>query len=101
METESEEEVTLVVNLENVEEIEDIADIQILELDSENPYIQVGGMVFKGKYKDSIGTHMLFQKGEGDDANYSYVLKTEKELNCKKVVVLPKEMCQKMDTEPS
>ena len=101
METESEDEVTVVVNLENVEEIEDITDIQILELDSETPYIQVGGMVFKGKYKDSIGTHMLFQKGEDDDEKYGYVLKTEKELNCKKVVVLPKEMCQKMETKPS
>ena len=99
METESDEEVTVIVNLENVDEIEDVADIQILELDSETPYIQVGGMVFKGKYRESIGTHMLFEKDEG--GKYGYVMKTEKELNCKKVVVLPKEMCQDMEAEPS
>ena len=96
---ETDDEITVLVNLENMDDIPEIADIQLLELDSETPYIQVGGMVFKGKYRDSIGTHMLFEKQE--DGKYGYVLKTEKELNCKKVVVLPKEMCQDVETEPS
>ena len=86
--SDDEEEVTVIVNLEDVEEIpEDCSDIQILELESESPYIQVGGKVFQGQYRDSIGTHLLLEKGE--DGKYVCRMSTEKELNCKKVVLLP------------
>ena len=87
---EDEEEVTVLVTLENVDEFPtDCSDIQILELDSPTPYLQVGGKVFQCKYRDSVGTHLLMEKNEEDQ--YVCRITTEKELNCKKVVLLPKD----------
>lgn len=86
---EADEEVTVLINLENIEHIPDLKDIQILELDSACPYVQVAGMIFQGKYKDSVGTHLLLEKSS-EGPEFQYRIKTEKELNCKKVVVLPK-----------
>ena len=67
---------------------------QILELDSAHPYLQAGGMVFQGSYRDSIGTHLLLKKGE-EEEEYTVQMTTEKELNCQKIVLLPRKEGEK------
>ena len=46
---------------------------------------QIGGSVYEGRYKDTIGTHILVTPGDGTCIDTAV-----KELKCNKVSVVPK-----------
>nr|XP_055066495.1 general transcription factor 3C polypeptide 6 [Misgurnus anguillicaudatus] len=48
---------------------------KIVDIDSEQPMLQVGRYLFAGEYEDAIGTCVIFEEGHRDGANSNPTLK--------------------------
>lgn len=62
---------------------------KIIDIDSENPFIQVGQFVFAGEYEDALGTCVLFEeqqrKGKDSAPELKYKCHTVKKLMMQRV----------------
>ncbi|KAM9815381.1 general transcription factor 3C polypeptide 6 isoform X1 [Syngnathus typhle] len=65
---------------------------KILDIDSEQPMMQVGQYVFAGEYEDAIGTCVLFEEGEGKGGvpELQYKCNTVKKLMMQRVFLSTK-----------
>ncbi|KAL9959671.1 hypothetical protein ACROYT_G033014, partial [Oculina patagonica] len=68
---------------------------RLLGIDTDEPVLQVGNYTFIGEFKESIGTHVLFEELESNDAEGSKQLKyrynTTKTLEMSRVFLVEKE----------
>uniref|UniRef100_A0A8C6SS53 Transcription factor TFIIIC triple barrel domain-containing protein n=1 Tax=Neogobius melanostomus TaxID=47308 RepID=A0A8C6SS53_9GOBI len=62
---------------------------KVLDIDSENPFMQVGQLVFAGEYEDALGTSILFEelprKGKDSAPELKYMCHTGKKLMMQRV----------------
>ncbi|XP_051917913.1 general transcription factor 3C polypeptide 6 [Hippocampus zosterae] len=68
---------------------------KILDIDSEQPMMQVGQYVFAGEYEDALGTCVLFEEGpgkgkEGSVSELKYKCHTVKKLMMQRVFLSEK-----------
>ncbi|XP_019751066.1 general transcription factor 3C polypeptide 6 isoform X2 [Hippocampus comes] len=66
---------------------------KILDIDSEQPMMQVGQYVFAGEYEDALGTCVLFEEGPGKEGSVpelKYKCHTVKKLMMQRVFLSEK-----------
>jgi len=77
------------------------SDLRFIQLDSDNPIVQVGNQVFEGEYEDTVGTSLFFSATENTEPadpvfgnkvpyNLTYLDSTRKKLKLKRVFLKAK-----------
>lgn len=75
-----EEEHLVVVKLQGVIDNEflyscESSNCRLLGIDTDEPVLQIGNYTFLGEFKESLGTHVLFEELESNDSSESKELK--------------------------
>lgn len=75
------------------------ANWRLLEIDSDQPLLQIGNYTFTGQFKESIGTHVLFEELESTDdqgtKKLKYKCNTTKTLEMNRVFLTEKDKAEK------
>lgn len=105
-----EEEHLVVIKLEGVIDNEflyscDSANCRLLGIDTDEPVLQIGNYTFIGEFKESLGTHVLFEELASNDVEGSKQLKykcnTTKTLEMSRVFLVEKEKEKEQTPGPS
>lgn len=103
-----EEEHLVVVKLQGVIDNEflyscESSNCRLLGIDTDEPVLQIGNYTFTGEFKESLGTHVLFEELESNDANEPKQLKyrcnTTKTLEMTRVFLVEKEKEREKEQE--
>lgn len=69
--------------------------VLIMGIDTDEPVLQIGNYTFLGEFKESLGTHVLFEELESNDSSESkqlkYRYKTTKTLEMTRAFLVEKE----------
>lgn len=75
------------------------ANWRLLEIDSDQPLLQIGNYTFTGQFKESIGTHVLFEELDSTDdqgtKKLKYKCNTTKTLEMNRVFLTEKDKAEK------
>lgn len=105
-----EEEHLVVIKLEGVIDNEflyscDSENCRLLGIDTDEPVLQIGNYTFIGEFKESLGTHVLFEELASNDVEGSKQLKykcnTTKTLEMSRVFLVEKEKEKEQTPGPS
>lgn len=95
-----EEEHLVVVKLQGVIDNEflyscDSSNCRLLGIDTDEPVLQIGNYTFLGEFKESLGTHVLFEElesnGSSESKQLKYRYKTTKTLEMTRAFLVEKE----------
>jgi len=103
-----EEEHFVVIELKGVIDNEFLYDVKsencrLLGIDTDEPVLQIGNYTFTGEFKEPVGTHVLFEELESNDAQETKKLKykcnTTKTLEMTRVFLVEKEKAEREKQE--
>ncbi|XP_071960913.1 general transcription factor 3C polypeptide 6-like [Antedon mediterranea] len=99
-----EEEYYVLVELSGIshDEFKNSKNCEVIDIDSPSPHLKLDNCIFKGQYKHTVGTAVIFEEGkektEDDVPMMNYLCKTVQKLEMERVFLKPKTSASTTDT---